>query len=163
MACRPALPFPFLLPLLVALLASAACSAIADDGAQTLARLRELAGQGRCGDSAQCHTVAIGAKACGGPEAYLPWSGADPAVAPQVSALAAQYTAARRAANQAAPAMASDCRLIPDPGAMCVLPAAAPAAAHAASAGSASASEPAADPAGAGTCVLRPSGMRDPT
>lgn len=121
--------------------AAAPAAPAAADGAQLMSRLRALAGQGGCTDTAQCHTVAVGAKACGGPEAYLPWSGADPATAPQVAALAAQFTAARRALNQAAPAMASDCRLVPDPGALCVK--AAPAAA-------------------AGKCVLRPSGTGDP-
>lgn len=116
----------------------------AGDGAQSagaplMARLRELAARGACGDTSQCHTVAVGAKPCGGPEAYIPWSSADPATAPRVAALAAQFTAARRAANQAAPAMASDCRLLPDPGALCV---------------------PATG--GAGRCVLQPSGTRDP-
>lgn len=109
-----------------------------DDTAATLARLRALSAAATCSSGAQCRTVALGAKACGGPEAYLPWSSADPAAGAQVAALAAQYTAARRAQNRAAPQMASDCRVTPDPGALCV-----PAAAG-------------------GHCVLGPSGVNDP-
>jgi hypothetical protein len=144
---------------LISLLGCAAAAPAAEDAAQTLERLRDLAGHGACDDTAQCHTVAVGAKACGGPEAYLAWSDADPATAPRVAALAAQYAAARRAANRAAPAMASDCRLVPDPGAMCRLPA--PAASNTAQNTASGAA--ATGSAAAGQCVLRPAGMRDPT
>ena len=137
--------FPHFLLAAAALLAGCASGQTApapattanDDGAATLARLRALSAAATCSSGAQCRTVAIGAKACGGPEGYLPWSNADPAAGAQVAALAAQYTAARREKNRAAPQVASDCRVTPDPGALCV-------------------------PAGGGHCVLGPSGVNDP-
>src|SRR5438067_1805955 len=42
----------------------------------TMARIRALAGTPTCSDDGQCHTLALGARACGGPESYLPWSSA---------------------------------------------------------------------------------------
>ena len=42
----------------------------------TLARIRALVGDAPCGGDADCHTLALGARACGGPEAWLAWSSA---------------------------------------------------------------------------------------
>ncbi|HEV7814274.1 MAG TPA: hypothetical protein VGP06_04140 [Janthinobacterium sp.] len=86
----------------------------------------------------------MGAKACGGPEFYLAWSDSGPVTAQELHALAARYADARRAANRAGSAMASDCRIIADPGAMCVKPAA-----------------DAADTS-SGKCILRAPGSPDP-
>ena len=134
-----------LLPALLALLSGAAgCGAAAPaggpapDAVATLRQLRQLADG--CASAAECRTVAVGRKPCGGPEMYVPWSSRAGSAA-DVDALAARYLAQRGAAT-AQPGMLSDCRLIGDPGALC---------------------KPAvAGGAGAGTCVLRRAGTRDP-
>lgn len=82
-----------------------------------LAEMRALAGAAACTDSAQCKTVPLGARACGGPEGYLAFSSATTAVAP-MEALAARYAEQRRAAH-AASGMLSTCQFMPDPGAQC--------------------------------------------
>jgi hypothetical protein len=90
----------------------------AQDGqGDTLARIRALAGTPACSDDSQCRTLALGARACGGPESYLAWS---PARTPQaeIQALGERYKEERRAANAASGAM-STCRFMPDPGAVC--------------------------------------------
>lgn len=83
----------------------------------TLAQIKSLIGSATCTDSAQCHSLPIGARACGGPESYLPWSSAttsDAALRP----LAERYKDERRAQLNASGAI-SDCRFIADPGAVC--------------------------------------------
>jgi hypothetical protein len=83
----------------------------------TLARIRALAGTPTCSSDAQCHTLALGARACGGPESYLAWSSARTSAA-EMGALGETYQAERRAAN-AASGMMSTCQFMPDPGAVC--------------------------------------------
>ncbi|NVD99981.1 hypothetical protein [Massilia sp. BJB1822] len=85
------------------------------DAAATLARIRALAAHNRCSSSSQCHSLALGAKACGGPEAYLPWSSAS-ADGARLHALARRYQAQRVKENAG---LASDCSLVGDPGAVC--------------------------------------------
>ncbi|MFN3789981.1 hypothetical protein [Massilia sp.] len=96
----------------------AAASGAAASGTDTLARMRALAGGGACTESGQCRTLPVGAMACGGPEAYLPYSmsGTDEKA---LRALGEQYKAEREAANKAG-GMMSICRHLPDPGAVCV-------------------------------------------
>ena len=92
-------------------------SAPAADAPQLLAHLRQLTADTACTAHAQCHTLALGARACGGPEAYLAWSSArsdEKTLAP----LAAQYKELR-AAQVAAAGELSDCRVLRDPGALC--------------------------------------------
>jgi hypothetical protein len=104
------------------LLGCAACGSTVSapptaDAPATLRQIRALVGAAPCKASAQCHTLALGAKACGGPDAYLAWS----SVATRESALlalAARYRAQRQAENAASPLL-SDCRLVDDPGALC--------------------------------------------
>jgi hypothetical protein len=86
----------------------------ADD---TLSRIRALIGDAACSDAGQCHTLAIGARPGGGPQAYLAWSSAitDGAA---LAALAAQFKREREAALAASGEL-SDCRFLPDPGAVC--------------------------------------------
>ena len=74
-------------------------------------------GGAACSSDAQCRTVAVGAKACGGPAAYCPWS-MQTAQAPRIQALADQYTQALAAA--APPGRVSTCSVVTDPGAACV-------------------------------------------
>lgn len=83
----------------------------------TLARIRALVGPAACGGDADCHTLGLGARACGGPEAYLAWSSAQTPRA-ELEALAARYRDERHAADRAAGAE-STCRFLPDPGAVC--------------------------------------------
>jgi hypothetical protein len=88
-----------------------------DPGADTLARIRALIGDAACTDASQCHTLAIGARPGGGPQAYLAWSSAHTDGA-ALALLAEQFKRECEAAN-AASGMLSDCRFLPDPGAVC--------------------------------------------
>jgi hypothetical protein len=85
-----------------------------------------------CDGPQQCHTLAVGAKACGGPERYLPWSSKQQDGA-ALRELAAHHAALRRAEDTKS-GMLSNCMAVQDPGANCV----------------------------AGRCVLRPAGIAQP-
>lgn len=85
--------------------------------ADPVARIRELIGNAACSDSSQCHSLAVGARPCGGPEYYLAWSSAATG-GDQLHALAERYKAERQAGN-AASGRVSDCRYAMDPGAVC--------------------------------------------
>lgn len=88
------------------------------DPQTTLRQLRARIGAAACAESAECRTVALGAKACGGPEFYLPWSSR--ASSPEaVAALAARYQAQRQAEHAADGGVLGDCRVVADPGAVC--------------------------------------------
>ncbi len=76
-----------------------------------------MVGTPGCSSDAQCHTLAIGHKSCGGPESYLAWSSAN-ASQGELQALAERYQQERRSAD-AASGMVSNCRFMPDPGAVC--------------------------------------------
>ena len=98
--------------------APAAAPAAAAPGAPgLLGRIRDMAGTAACTDSSQCQTLALGARACGGPEQYLAWSSAHTDGA-ALRALAERYRGERQAALAKSGEM-SDCRLITDPGAEC--------------------------------------------
>jgi hypothetical protein len=83
----------------------------------TLAQIRARIGNAACTDSTQCHTLAIGARACGGPQAYLPWSSAQTDGA-ALAVLADTFKREREAAIAASGEM-STCQFLPDPGAAC--------------------------------------------
>lgn len=85
--------------------------------AGALAEIQERIGSAACTDSSQCHSLPVGARACGGPEYYLAWSSAN-ADGGRLRALAERYKAERQAAN-AADGRMSDCRYAMDPGAVC--------------------------------------------
>jgi len=85
--------------------------------AGTLAEIRKLIGNAACTDASQCHTLPVGARACGGPEYYLAWSSANTA-GDELRALGERYKAERQAGN-AASGRISDCRYAIDPGAVC--------------------------------------------
>lgn len=70
-----------------------------------------------CETNSQCHTIGIGAKACGGPENYLAWSSKSSDGA-ALKALVGQHAAARRADDERAHMM-STCAVVSDPGASC--------------------------------------------
>jgi len=110
------------------LLATSACSAPAQDTttpgtpAPSQATLQEQiqaeVGKAACDSTQQCQTIAIGAKACGGPERYLAWSSKNND-GKKLKALAyAQAEASRR--QQQNDGMLSTCSIITDPGASCV-------------------------------------------
>ena len=88
-----------------------------DAGASALARLKAEIGEARCSADSQCRTVAVGEKACGGPEAWLAWSSTS-AAAGRVQAAADDTTRAARQRNQQGGLM-STCQFMADPGARC--------------------------------------------
>jgi len=107
------------------LLATSACGSAppqndappAPGNAGLLAQIQAEVGAAACDSTQQCHTLAIGAKACGGPERYLAWSskGYD---GKKLKALAqAQAEASRK--QQQADGMMSTCAIVTDPGATC--------------------------------------------
>jgi hypothetical protein len=79
-----------------------------------------LVGDAACDSDAQCHTIGIGAKACGGPQRYLAWSSLRTDGAALRSA-AEHETRAARAQAEAAGVM-SNCSVTVDPGAYCAAP-----------------------------------------
>jgi len=95
----------------------AAANVSADGQGDTLARIRALAGTPSCTSDAQCHSLPLGARPCGGPESYLPWSSARTPQA-EIEALGERYKEERRAANKASGVM-STCQFLMDPGAVC--------------------------------------------
>ena len=86
-------------------------------GTDLLLQLRTEIGSAACDTAQQCKTVAVGHKACGGPETYLAWSSktTDPA---KVRKLAEAYGAQRKSDNIAS-GMISTCSAVMDPGATC--------------------------------------------
>ena len=82
-----------------------------------LQQLRAEIGSAACDSAQQCKTIAVGHKACGGPETYLAWSskGTDSA---KLRSLADAYGAKRKAENLAS-GMLSNCAAVMDPGATC--------------------------------------------
>ena len=90
--------------------------------AALLARIRTEVGEARCSADSQCRTLAIGAKACGGPESWLAWSTATvPGAAGRAERLQAWSTelAAQQRQRQQASGMVSNCQYNADPGAVC--------------------------------------------
>ncbi|TFW13962.1 hypothetical protein E4L96_18930 [Massilia arenosa] len=79
--------------------------------------MHALTAAGTCTADADCRTLPVGARACGGPEAYLPYStkGTD---VPALQALADQLAAERRA-EIARTGEQGTCMFKPDPGAEC--------------------------------------------
>ena len=79
----------------------------------------QLIGKAHCKKDADCRTLAIGHKACGGPEAYLAWSTVN-TDAQMLVAAAQRYASARRLQVDKPGAPASNCAVVSDPGAHCV-------------------------------------------
>ena len=50
-------------------------TAVGVASAELLAKIQVELGDAACDGSQQCHSIAIGAKPCGGPDGYLAWSG----------------------------------------------------------------------------------------
>ena len=111
---------------LALLLASTACrsdppqapsTAAASRTADLLARIEAERGDAACDTESQCHSIAIGNKACGGPERYMAWS-SKANDGTRLRALVAEHAAARKA-DDAKSGMASTCSFVTDPGATC--------------------------------------------
>lgn len=109
---------------LALLLASSACrsdapqvSSASGGSAPLLARIEAERGDAACDTDAQCHTIGVGHKACGGPERYLAWSSKNSDGA-RLRALVAEHAAAR-SAEDTKKGMMSTCSVVPDPGATC--------------------------------------------
>ncbi len=98
----------------------------AERASAELTAVKTAIGKATCETNDQCQAVAMGAKACGGPEFFLAWSSAvqnDKRVkaenAPNIPQLAQKHRAAREA-QIAAEGEMSDCKVVSDPGAQCV-------------------------------------------
>lgn len=97
--------------------AVAAAAAVAPAPASLMQQLQAEIGNAACDSNAQCKTIAVGHKACGGPESYLAYS-TKTGDAAKVARLAADYSAERKAQNVKS-GMMSTCSVVVDPGAVC--------------------------------------------
>jgi len=100
-----------------------ACQAqpVADTGqaaeAALLQRIKAEIGDAPCSSSAQCRTLPLGSKACGGPAAWIAWS-ASASDGERLQAWALDLAQQQRSRAQADGVM-STCSIVPDPGAVC--------------------------------------------
>ena len=88
-----------------------------NEEAALLARIQAGVGEANCSSDAQCRTLPIGEKACGGPERWMAWSTTSPK-ADQLPGWATELAALARQRNQRS-GMLSNCQYMPDPGAVC--------------------------------------------
>lgn len=84
---------------------------------QLAAQIQALVGDAACDGPAQCRTIAVGARACGGPDSYLAWSTLRTDER-RLRELVRQHAEQRRADNRAERS-ASICLMETDPGATC--------------------------------------------
>ena len=94
-----------------------AATATAGGTAALYARIEAARGAAACDTDDQCHTIGVGAKACGGPEQYLAWSSRNDD-GTRLRALVAEHSAARRADDMKR-GVVSNCAMALDPGATC--------------------------------------------
>ncbi len=82
-----------------------------------LQQIQAEVGDAACDSAQQCKTVAIGHKACGGPESYMAWSNkrSDGTKITQLAAALAAESKAQTINN----GMMSTCSMVVDPGATC--------------------------------------------
>ena len=97
--------------------ASVNVSAVATE-ADLQKQIRAEVGDAKCAADQQCKTLAVGQKDCGGPEYWLAWS-SQQSKAEALQARSAELAVLQRQRNEASGAR-SNCRYIPDPGAMCI-------------------------------------------
>ena len=105
-ACVPAQPAP------------AASSLSREDSGPVLnAQVQRLIGRAACDSDAQCRTLPLGARACGGPETYVAWSvlGTNQAALQRAAERYGQW----QAQQQARGGTMSICMVEVDPGAVC--------------------------------------------
>jgi hypothetical protein len=81
-------------------------------------QIRAEIGDAACDSAQQCRSLAIGAKACGGPESYLAWS-VKRSDGARLQALAERLREQREDENRRSQLL-SNCALVTDPGARCV-------------------------------------------
>lgn len=89
-----------------------------DAETRLLAQIRAEIGAAACSHDAQCRTLPVGAKACGGPAAWWPWSDTG-ANGQRLQAWADELDRLQRRRFEAS-GMRSNCQVVPDPGAACV-------------------------------------------
>ena len=97
--------------------APTATPAPAPGDAKLAEQIQAIVGDAACDAPQQCQTIAIGAKACGGPERYLAWSNKS-SDGKQLTALAQAQAEASRKLRQS-DGMMSTCAIVTDPGATC--------------------------------------------
>lgn len=85
--------------------------------ADLLAHIRNEIGTAPCSGDAQCRTLPVGARACGGPQAWLPWS--TQMGRPEVLREWADKLATIQRLRHERSGELSNCQHYPDPGAMC--------------------------------------------
>ncbi len=97
--------------------AASAPPSVALTSPQMLKAIREEVGEAACDSDRQCFSVGVGLKACGGPEIYIAWSSKS-GNRERLLELVTQHRDARKKEHESS-GMASDCRFLPDPGAVC--------------------------------------------
>ncbi len=80
--------------------------------------IRTEVGDASCDADAQCKTLGVGEKDCGGPEYWLAWS-SRVSQPEKLQSWSVDMALLQRHRNEASGAR-SNCRYIPDPGAICV-------------------------------------------
>jgi hypothetical protein len=98
--------------------ASAPARVAEPESARLAREMQALIGTAACSSDAQCRTLPVGAKACGGPAGYWAWSsvGTDEA---RLRELARKQADVHKREIEAS-GMLSNCRVVTDPGAACV-------------------------------------------
>jgi hypothetical protein len=99
--------------------AGASAQAVTEPTAETrlLDQIKAEIGSAACTTDAQCRTLPVGAKACGGPAAWWPWSEAH-ANGQRLQDWAEKLDRLQRNRFEAS-GMLSNCQFVPDPGASC--------------------------------------------
>lgn len=115
-------PIPGRLPAWAAVLLGAttllACATDSRTSHALRQQIDQAIGDAACTSNAQCRTLAVGHKACGGPERWLVWS-TQRSDGDALQRLAERYNAARRA-EVTAEGRVSNCMLELEPAAQCV-------------------------------------------
>jgi hypothetical protein len=106
-----------LLLLLTTLSAGGAGAHERTDSVVSVSQIRTLIGQASCTGNAQCQTLGVGVKACGGPEIYLAWSITHTDTA-ALNALNQRYRQLRQEQISRSGEI-SNCMTIKDPGVYC--------------------------------------------
>lgn len=102
------------------MLVAAACQGTppaADSAASLWQKIQAQNADTGCERDGQCHSIAVGAKACGGPERYIAWSDSKQDGA-RLKQLVAQHAAARVEEDKHRHVL-SNCMLAVDTGAVC--------------------------------------------
>ena len=86
--------------------------------AELVQLIRGEIGEAPCDSDQQCKSLAVGHKDCGGPEYWLAWS-AKQSKADKLESKASELAGLQRRRNEASGAR-SNCRYMPDPGAVCL-------------------------------------------